>query len=746
MGATSSSLDVAWWEKPLGKVVPGSQRMANVMGFENTLDLLRHLPRTYQNIQEPTTLANLVVGQSATVVVTVTHVESRYLPHKRLHLVLVTGSDGQETLEASWFFRNKGQVAHRMRTSQPGTTLVLTGKVARFRDKIQLKHPEVADGDDHDEQWRRDHPWQPIYPIKGTVKSSKLEQTIRVVLQTQPLDELPDICPAGVDGVLSLPAALHKVHAPTAPADWKHAHRRFAFEEAFVLQTVLLRRKKLSSQAQATAFAGDQGDLLARFDQRLPFTLTAGQEKIGAELAAELAQTTPMNRLLQGDVGSGKTLVALRAMLQVVDSGGQCAMLAPTEVLAAQHARSIQNMLGDLAAAGMIGGADGATQVALLTGSLKTAARKKAMLAAASGDAGIVVGTHALIQDKVTFANLGMVVVDEQHRFGVDQRDALRAKASNSPHVLVMTATPIPRTVAMTVFGDLDVSTLTEVPAGRQEVHTHVVPSDKPAWVDRMWQVVREHVDQGRQVFVVCPRVGDVQPETSTTEKRPESDADSAVEPTPAPEGAGDESDLAAAIDVIDQLREQPSLQGLTLDLLHGKMKPEDKDRAMNAVLAGDTDVLVATTVIEVGVDVPNSAVMVILDADRFGISQLHQLRGRIGRGEYSGMCFLVTSTALDSTAMDRLQAVAATRDGFELAAKDLLLRREGNVLGAEQSGLRTSLQHVRVLQDADLIDQARSVAANILDVDPELVSHRALCAEVDVLEHAEDADYLERS
>lgn len=742
MPARTSGLDLPWWDKPLAKVVPGSGRLAKAMEFDTTMDLLRHLPRIYQNINEPTSLAGLTVGDVATVIVTSTHVETRYLPHKRLHLVLVTATDGTQFLEASFFFRNKGQAAYRIKSSQPGTKLILTGKVARFRDKIQLKHPEVADGTDHDEQWRRDHPWQPIYPVKGTVKSSKLEQTIRVVLQTQPLQDLPDYCPPGLDGILPLADALMAIHTPKRPQDWKTARKRFAFEEAFRLQTVLVRRKHRASLDQARCFAAVADCLLDRFDARLPFTLTGGQQKVGAEIAAELAQARPMNRLLQGDVGSGKTLVALRAMLQVVDAGGQCALLAPTEVLAAQHARSIQTMLGDLAEAGMLGGADVSTQVALLTGSLKMAARKKTLLAAASGQAGIVVGTHALLQDNVQFANLGLVVVDEQHRFGVDQRDALRAKADLSPHVLVMTATPIPRTVAMTVFGDLDVSTLTEVPAGRQEISTHVVPSDKPAWTDRMWQVTREHINQGRQAFVVCPRVGD-QPtptESQSTATTAEQTPDVAI-------GSDDDpSDLAAAIDVIEQLRTEPALQGLTLDLLHGQMRPEDKDNAMAAVLSGATDVLVATTVIEVGVDIPNSAIMIILDADRFGISQLHQLRGRIGRGQHAGMCFLVTSTSPDSTAMDRLQAVAATRDGFELAAKDLELRREGNVLGAEQSGGRTSLQYLRVLHDAELIQQARETATTLIDQDPELENQPELLQAIANLEQAEDADYLERS
>ncbi len=459
-----------------------------------------------------------------------------------------------------------------------------------------------------------------------------------------------------------------------------------------------------------------------RFDARLPFALTDGQRSIGDEIAEELGRGHPMHRLLQGEVGSGKTVVALRAMLQVVDSGGQAALLAPTEVLAQQHHRSIVSMLGDLADAGLLGGADGATRVALLTGSLNAASRRGALADAASGEAGIVIGTHALLEEHVQFADLGLVVVDEQHRFGVEQRAALSGKAGTPPHVLVMTATPIPRTVAMTVFGDLDTSTLSELPAGRGDVQTTVVPVlAQPAWVDRAWERVREEVAQGRQAYVVCARI----------------DADQG--------GADDDGarPLRAVEEVAPELAAGP-LAGLRVEALHGRMPPEEKDTVMQAFAGGKVDVLVSTTVIEVGVDVPNATVMAVLDADRFGVSQLHQLRGRIGRGGHPGLCLLVTATDPVSTSMERLRAVAGTRDGFELSRIDLEQRREGNVLGIEQSGGRSGLKLLSVLRDEDVIERARAAASAHLAADPDLLASPDLAAAARLLEDSEQAEFLE--
>jgi ATP-dependent DNA helicase RecG len=440
-----------------------------------------------------------------------------------------------------------------------------------------------------------------------------------------------------------------------------------------------------------------------------------------------------MHRLLQGEVGSGKTVVALRAMLAVVDSGGQAALLAPTEVLAQQHHRSITAMLGPLAERGLLGGSDIGTRVALLTGSQATAARRTNLLDIVSGDAGIVVGTHALIQDTVDFHDLGLVVVDEQHRFGVEQRDALRNKAKVPPHLLVMTATPIPRTVAMTVFGDLDVSTLTELPAGRSPIASHVVPAgEKPHFLERAWTRVREEVDNGHQVYVVCPRIG-AGPEEEADDVPADAESTSALRPA------------LAVLDVMPMLVDGP-LAGLRVEMMHGRMPPEAKDDVMRRFAAGEVDVLVATTVVEVGVDVANATAMVVMDADRFGVSQLHQLRGRVGRGSAPGLCLLVTDSEAGTPARDRLDAVAATQDGFELSRLDLETRREGDVLGASQSGRRSSLRLLSVLRDEAVIAEAREDAAALVAADPDLGKHPALRAAVEAVLADQRAEYLEKA
>jgi ATP-dependent DNA helicase RecG len=438
-----------------------------------------------------------------------------------------------------------------------------------------------------------------------------------------------------------------------------------------------------------------------------------------------------MHRLLQGEVGSGKTMVALRAMLATVDAGGQAAMLAPTEVLAQQHHRSVVEMMGELAEGGMLGGAESATKVVLLTGSMGAAARRHALLDLATGEAGIVIGTHALIEDKVQFHDLGLVVVDEQHRFGVEQRDALRGKGKQPPHLLVMTATPIPRTVAMTVFGDLETSVLDQLPAGRSPIASHVVPAaDKPHFLARAWERVREEVSNGHQAYVVCPRIGD--------EDDPKKGAGRSAE------GDAEKRPPLAVLDVAEQLAEGP-LRGLRVEVLHGRMQPDDKDAVMRRFAAGETDVLVATTVIEVGVNVPNATAMVSMDADRFGVSQLHQLRGRVGRGSAPGLCLLVTEMPEASAARQRLNAVAATLDGFELSRIDLEQRREGDVLGQAQSGARTSLRVLAVIEDEEIIAEARREAAAVVAADPELTGLPELRTALDALLDEEREQYLEK-
>jgi ATP-dependent DNA helicase RecG len=559
---------------------------------------------------------------------------------------------------------------------------------------------------------------------------------VRLVLGM--LDPLPDPVPAEIRarrGLLDFDTAIRTMHQPADRHAWFAARRRLKWDEALGVQLALAQRRARAAANPATARPPRAGGVLAAFDRALPFTLTEGQRAVGEVLADELSRAHPMQRLLQGEVGSGKTVVAMRAMLQVVDAGGQAALLAPTEVLAAQHARSIEALLGPLGQAGRLGGGDIGTRVALLTGSLPAAARKTALLDAAVGTAGIVVGTHALIQDQVSFAELGLVVVDEQHRFGVEQRDALRSKADRPPHLLVMTATPIPRTVAMTVFGDLETSTLTELPAGRSPISTTVVPvGEKPAWLERAWQRIREEVAAGRQAYVVCPRIG---------VDLAEYEAELADVPVPA-DMPPRRAPLAVS-DTLSMLADGP-LAGLRLAALHGRLPPDERDRTMADFVAGRVDVLVATTVIEVGVDVANATVMAVLDADHFGISQLHQLRGRVGRGAAPGICLLVTDAPAGTTSRERLDAVAASTDGFALARLDVEQRREGDVLGAAQSGTRSQLRLLSLLQDETLITEARAEAADIIAADPDLSGHPLLAAQLAALVADEQADYLEKA
>jgi ATP-dependent DNA helicase RecG len=582
----------------------------------------------------------------------------------------------------------------------------------------------------------------PIYPATAKLPSWRVRKSVRVAMDVVLDDDsLPDPLPAELRlrrGLAPLTDALRLIHKPDSLADVRRARDRLRFDEAFVLQVVLARRRAEMAALPATSRVARDAGLLTAFDARLPFTLTAGQQEVAAAVSADLAREHPMHRLLQGEVGSGKTVVALRAMLAVVDSGGQAALLAPTEVLAQQHHRSITAMLGPLAERGLLGGSDIGTRVALLTGSQGTAARRTSLLDIVSGDAGIVVGTHALIQDAVDFHDLGLVVVDEQHRFGVEQRDALRSKAKVAPHVLVMTATPIPRTVAMTVFGDLEVSTLTELPAGRSPIASHVVPSgEKPHFLDRAWQRVREEVAAGHQVYVVCPRIGGA----DSADAEPSAGG----EPAPADEATTPLRPAVAVLDVAPMLAEGP-LAGLRTEVLHGRLPPDTKDDVMRRFAAGEVDVLVATTVVEVGVDVANATVMVVLDADRFGVSQLHQLRGRVGRGSAPGLCLLVTDAEAGTPARERLEAVAATLDGFELSRLDLETRREGDVLGASQSGRRSSLRLLSVLRDEAVIEQARGDAVSLVGDDPDLSRHPALRDAVEAVLADERADYLEKT
>ncbi|MFD5265955.1 helicase-related protein [Streptomyces sp. NPDC058335] len=1064
-------------EEPLKKVLgpPTAKVMAEHLGLHTVGDLLHHYPRRYEERGQLTHLADLPMDEHVTVVAQVADARlhtfaSSKAPRGKGQRLEVTITDGSGRLQLV-FFGNGVHKPHK--ELLPGTRAMFSGKVSLFNRRLQLAHPAYellrSDTDETVETWAG--ALIPIYPATAKLESWKIGKAIQTVLPSaqEAVDPLPDSLREG-RGLLPLPEALLKIHRPQTKADIEDARARLKWDEAFVLQVALARRRHADAQLPAVPREPAPDGLLSAFDDRLPFTLTEGQQKVSKEIFDDLATNHPMHRLLQGEVGSGKaqpldslvltpagfrrmgdmkvgdeivvpdgeiavidgvfpqgerdvwrlvlsdgssvecddehlwivgtscgwhrgqapkvmttrdirldtlkadgsskwyipaatpvdiggdsgppldpylfglllgdgsfrhnlrlstvdseirdavtaavapecrlvpvigsgcdytiqlttraggvrnpviqtlrelnlwgltshgkfvpdefkntsvknrlallqglmdtdgtvhadgmsvslrsasrrladdvawiarslggrarvlpkraafnvhvslpeqyppfrltrkanrvgprpkydtfrrgiraveyvgrkpvqcisvahpsrayvtdnftvthnTMVALRAMLAVVDAGGQAAMLAPTEVLAQQHHRSVVEMMGNLAEGGMLGGVEDATKVVLLTGSMGAAGRRQALLDLVTGEAGIVIGTHALIEDKVQFHDLGLVVVDEQHRFGVEQRDALRGKGKQPPHLLVMTATPIPRTVAMTVFGDLETSVLDQLPAGRSPIASHVVPAaDKPHFLARAWERVREEVEGGHQAYVVCPRIGDEEDDPRKAKKK-------------APEDEAEKRPPLAVLEVADQLARGP-LQGLRVEVLHGRMPPDDKDAVMRRFAAGDTDVLVATTVIEVGVNVPNATAMVIMDADRFGVSQLHQLRGRVGRGSAPGLCLLVSEMPEASPARQRLDAVAATLDGFELSRIDLEQRREGDVLGQAQSGARSSLRVLAVIEDEEIIAEAREEAAAIVASDPELTGLPGLRTALDALLDEEREQYLEK-
>ncbi|MDR6691123.1 ATP-dependent DNA helicase RecG [Microbacterium sp. 1154] len=675
-------------------------------------ELLEHYPRRYARRGELTLIDSLPLGEPVTIVAEVVSANERRMQNRRGSLLEVVISDGDGRMSLTFFNQ-----PWRLKDLTPGRRGIFSGKVGEYRRQTQLTNPDYELFDDIAEARAEAEVTAkrpiPIYPATSSIPSTLVQKTISLVLDG--LGEVDDPLPDDVRarrGLLPARAALEQIHRPESDDDIPPAIATLRMHEAFVLQTALLQQRQFVRALSATKRPAAPGGLLERFDAILPFELTPDQQSVGAQLEADLVADWPMNRLVQGEVGSGKTLVALRAMLQVAESGGQSALIAPTEVLAGQHLRSIARMLGPELAPEIM--------PTLLTGQMPAAERRKAALRVASGQARIVVGTHALLSATTTFADLGFVVVDEQHRFGVDQREALRAKGS-SPHTLVLTATPIPRTVAMTVFGDLDVSTIRTMPAGRAGIQSFVAPlAEKPAWFARVWDRVAEEVALGRQAFVVCAAIDSDQ---LTADEKTD-------EPADAPAASAESARTRWGVVQVEALLTRlPTFDGIRVQILHGKMPSDEKDAVMQAFARGDIDVLVATTVIEVGVDVPNASTMVILEADRFGVSQLHQLRGRVGRGGLPGLCLLVTEASPGTSARARVEAVAATLDGFALAEVDLDLRGEGDVLGGAQSGARSSLRLLRVVTDADLITEARAEGERLLADDPGLLRHPGLAA-----------------
>jgi ATP-dependent DNA helicase RecG len=710
---------------PLAEVV-GAKTAKSFAALRITTvgDLLAHLPRRYLSGTELTDLSTLREGEYAAVMARVSETEVRRGSRQpRLEAVL---TDGRGYLRLT-FFGREHLVRYWQDALSTGVRGIFVGKVGSFNHELQLAHPQFVMLDasgaivGSSEQKRllaslSQSGLVGMYPATSKLPTWQIAESVRLALAT--LESVPDPWPEWVRDeadVVDLFEAYQQVHRPESLAGAEAGKLRLRFDEAFATQLTMSYRRASDDAAHAVPRPAVAGGLRDAFLARLPYRLTEGQQTVAAEILADLARDRPMRRLLQGEVGSGKTVVALLAMLTTIDAGGQAVLLAPTEILATQHYLTITGLLGDLGGGAMLGAPNVATDVVLVTGSLPAARRRQVLARAADGTAGIIIGTHALLGDNVQFAELGLVVIDEQHRFGVEQRAVLSAKAADRPHRLVLTATPIPRSVAMTVFGDLEVSTLSEIPLGRAGVSTTLVDETRrPAWVERAWTRVREEVAAGRQAFVVAPRI-DTPP---------------------------DDPAALGVLDLADRLATGP-LAGLTVGVVHGRQSSADQSEAMAAFVRGETQVLVATTVVEVGVDVPNASIMIVTDADRFGISQLHQLRGRIGRGEHPGVCLLFTRSDPGSDSWNRLEAVAATTDGFELAEIDLEQRREGNVLGSDQSGIRSGLRLLSVIDDADLIRLAHDLADRAVNGDPDRATPGFADA-VTWINSVADADWLE--
>ena len=723
--------------------------LSEELGINLISDLLRHYPRRYVVRGELSDFESINDGEEVTILARIKSSKVKRIPGRKGGILEVEVSDGKSSLLLTFFNQ-----AWRAKDLVEGREGLFAGKIGRYKNKRQLAHPDyllIPEGDDVESAINEfAGKYLPVYSATRKLPSWKISQCVSLALAN--VEKLSEPIPKSIldrFGFPELDKAIRDVHQPLNLEAAERAKARLTFDEALIMQLFLLLRKAELQFIEGKARLNSSGELLKKFDQNLPFELTAGQKEVWEEIRNDLGRTNPMYRLLQGDVGSGKTIVALRAMLAIADSGGQTALLAPTEVLAQQHYKNFLAILGSLAGKGVLTDTtqQSTVQIELLTGSTSSAERRLILEESRSGEVDILIGTHSLLNEEVQFKDLAFVVIDEQHRFGVEQRDVLRNKSEYPPHVLVMTATPIPRTVAMTVFGDLDISILKELPLGRTPIESHVVNSiAQPKFLQRAWQRVREEVAAGHQVYVVAPKISpsdesDFSKFGLTTE-----------EMARAKKLLGDDSEeisfskgaTYSVEELFPKLRDQ-ILKGIRVGKLHGRMSSLEKEEVMNAFARHDIDVLVSTTVIEVGVDVPNASMIMILSSERFGVSQLHQLRGRVGRGQIPGLCLFVTSLPNEDPALERLNAVAGTTNGFELSRLDLEQRREGDVLGSAQSGATSHLRLLRVIRDEEIIFEARMVAEEILKLDPMLSSNAILLAEVDKLREEERASYLEK-
>ena len=723
--------------------------LSEELGINLLSDLLRHYPRRYVVRGELSDFESIKDGEEVTILARIKSTKVKRIPGRKGGILEVEVSDGKSSLLLTFFNQ-----AWRAKDLVEGREGLFAGKIGRYKNKRQLAHPDyllIPEGNDVQSAISEfAGKYLPVYSATRKLPSWKISQCVSLALAN--VEKLAEPIPKGIlnrFGFPELDQAIRDVHQPENLEAADKAKARLTFDEALIMQLFLLLRKSELQSIEGKARLNSGGELLKKFDQNLPFELTSGQKAVWEEIRKDLGRSNPMYRLLQGDVGSGKTIVALRAMLAIADSGGQAALLAPTEVLAQQHYKNFSAILGSLSGKGLLtdSAEQSTVQIELLTGSTSSAERKLILEELRTGEVDILIGTHSLLNEDVKFKDLALVVIDEQHRFGVEQRDVLRNKSEYPPHVLVMTATPIPRTVAMTVFGDLDISTLKELPLGRTPIESHVVNSNaQPKFLERAWQRVREEVAAGHQVYVVAPKIS------------PSDDSDFSTFGLTADEMArarkliGEDNEEVSTSkgitysveELFPKLRDE-ILKGIRVGMLHGRMSPVEKEDVMNAFQRHEIDVLVSTTVIEVGVDVPNASMIMILSSERFGVSQLHQLRGRVGRGQIPGLCLFVTSLPSEDAALTRLNAVAGTTNGFELSRLDLEQRREGDVLGSAQSGATSHLRLLRVIRDEEIIVEARMVAEEILKLDPMLSSNAVLLAEVDKLRQEERASYLEK-